>query len=117
MYFPRARSASKLSRADSSSPTLGGVPANQPLVGQTTVELLMAVCVAAASDIVRNRITHTIAMFRFGMFFTILDGPGHLLFLLRHCTSKPIACQPCPTRFANSAWQLGAKWKDSLIHS
>src|ERR1700692_270472 len=42
MYFPLARSASKLTRTFSSSPTLAGVPFGHPFVGQVTVGLLLA---------------------------------------------------------------------------
>src|SRR5215469_7100235 len=76
MYLPRARSPSKLSRADSSSPTLAGVPAGQPFVGQTTVERFVAVWAAAAGDIVRNRTTYTIAMLRWGRFFINSKWPS-----------------------------------------
>lgn len=109
MYLPRARSPSKLSRADSSSPTLAGVPAGQPFVGQTTLERLVAVWAAAASDIVRNRTTDKIAMLRRGMFFINSKWPS--AFLAAALYFKTVRLSAVPHEFC----QFRLEWRSRPV--
>jgi hypothetical protein len=57
MYFPLAKSASKLLSTVSSSPTLAGVPFTHPFVGQLTAASAVTVGSANARRPLANKIT------------------------------------------------------------
>src|SRR6478672_2479349 len=83
MYLPAARSASKLSRADSSSATLAGVPIRQPFVGQALVALAVAVGPSAPQTTIGNRTTHTIAIVRDSMYLITFPSAAPLEYMDR----------------------------------